>query len=148
MTPNHEQFPPSDAVARGYEGDDLNNKGLLVFLFFFFLTAVVLHAGLWVLLKNYLSTPRAEDNLPSAVTLIERFPSPQLQPSVGHHSTPREDLAALRRDEGRIFQQLGWETDAESFYPVIPERIVAQLQQREATTRPVTTTHAAKEGEK
>lgn len=137
-------------MARGYEGDDLNNNGLLVFLFFFLLTAVVLHTGLWVLLKYYLGVPRAEDKAPSAVELIERFPSPQLQPSVGHVTTPSEDLAAMRREETRVFEQLGWQRPPQSLYPAIPDQIIQELKQREAAnnpaTKPAPTTRGAKEG--
>jgi hypothetical protein len=150
VTQSHEQLPSPDAVARGYEGDDLNNNGLLVFLFFFLLTAVVLHTAIWVLLKYYLAAPRAEDKAPSAVELIERFPSPQLQPSVNHVTTPAEDLAAMRRQETAVFQQLGWQRPPQSPYPVIPDQIIQELKQREAAgspaTEPAATTRAAKEG--
>jgi hypothetical protein len=150
VTQSHEQLPSPDAVARGYEGDDLNNNGLLVFLFFFLLTAVVLHTAIWVLLKYYLAAPRAEDKAPSAVELIERFPTPQLQPSVDHNTTPSEDIAAMRSQERQIFQQLGWQRPPQSLYPTIPDQIIQELKQREAathaSTQPAATTRAAKEG--
>lgn len=136
MTQSSEQLPPSGALARGYEGDDLNVRGLLIFLICFLVTAVVIHIMLWQLLKHYFATPRAEDAAPSAVNLLERFPEPQLQPSIGHNTTPQEDLAALHQDENRIFNALGWKTKFDSSYPVIPDQIVTELQQHHATSQP------------
>ena len=136
MTQSSEQLPLPDALARGYEGDDLNVRGLLIFVIIFLITAVVLHILLWILLKYYFATPRAEDVAPSAVTLIERFPEPQLQPSIGHNTTPQEDLAALHQDENRIFNALGWQTKPDSYYPLIPDQIVTELQQRHAASQP------------
>jgi hypothetical protein len=146
VTQSNEQSPPPDAVARGYEGDDLSIRGLFIFFILFLLTAAIIHAFIWVLTLHYVWSPRVEDRAPSSVNFVERFPSPQLQPSVGHNTTPPQDLAALRLEEGRIFDALGWKKDPQSSYLIIPDQILQELKHREATTQ--ATSRATKEGAK
>lgn len=136
MTPSDEQLPSAETISRGYEGDDLSNRGLLVFVIAFICSVAAVQGGVWVLAEHYLWSPRAEDRAPSSVNLVEHYPSPQLQPSVGHNMTPEEDLAAMRHDEGQVFDALGWKRDEQSRNRVIPDGIVAELKQREAATQP------------
>ncbi len=144
MPPREEQTltPPSpEAIARGYELSDVSIKGLIYFVVFFLLTAVVLHAALWVLLKQYVSIPRAADAPKSAVTSVDRFTGPNIQPSIEDNRLPHQDMQGLRDTEAKLFEKMGWKTDAQSGNPTIPQDIVDQLSRRYAAasaTRPTT----------
>lgn len=139
MTQSGEQSPTPEALEKGYEPSDANYNGLLMFVVFFLLTAVVLHTGLWVLLNYYLELPRAEDQRRSSVPMAQRFPAPNLQPSVEHNKLPWQDLADLHRQEQQVFQEMGWKIDPQTQRPAVPADIVRELAQHEtrnATTRP------------
>ena len=87
--PSESNQPVSpEALQRGYESHGVNYKGLMIFLLVFILTAVVLHAGLWFLLKFYLGMERAADVPPSGVPVVERFIPPRLQPMPDKPSAP------------------------------------------------------------
>ena len=134
--------PPSpEAIARGYELSDAGTRGLLMFVIYFILTAIVLHLLLWFLLKHYVSIPRAVDVPKSSVPAIDRFTGPNLQPSIEDNRLPQQDMRRLRETEAALFNRMGWKTDPQTGNPTIPQDIVDQLSRRSTTppaTRPTT----------
>jgi hypothetical protein len=144
MTQSSEEVPPQQILRKGYEAADVSVRGLLWFVVIFLLTAAVLHTALWFLLKHYVSVPRVVDAPRSSVPSVTRFIEPNLQPSPNHNALPREDLAQLRWDEAKRFEQLGWNVESDTHSAHIPDSIVAQLVLRYSTAA---TTQAAGGGQ-
>ncbi len=116
-----------ESLIRRYEPLGVSSKGLLLFVFFFLLTAVVLQADLWVLLTYLVSRPRPQDQSDSIATLITPPPYPPLQPMPAHMNLPFQDLVLLRRKEDDRFRRSGWRIDPVTGQAVIPDSIVKQL---------------------
>ncbi len=127
MTHADQQSPSPQALQQGYERSEVSVRGLMIFLVIFLVSAVVIHAGVWILAEYYLAQPRAADVVTSAATPPERFPPPNLQPIEKHNELPWQDLADLRREKGLIFDELGWTTDPTTRQPRIPDDIVNKL---------------------
>jgi hypothetical protein len=134
--------PPSpESIARGYEVSDAGTRGLFLFIIFFLLTAIAIHVLVWMLLKYYVSLPRAVDEPKSSVPMVDRFTGPNLQPSLQDNRLPQQDMRNLRDADAKVFNRMGWKTDPRTGNPTIPQDIVDQLSRRyagQSTTRPTT----------
>lgn len=131
-TPPPPQPPPAEVIAKGYQPDQVKMSALLLCVVILLVGAVLIHVGVWWLLKSFMARPRVVDVPQSAVTEVDRFTSPSLQPTQQHDQFPWQDLAQLRAKEAGIFTQLGWKADPSTGSAQIPDSIVAQLQQRYA----------------
>jgi hypothetical protein len=127
MTTGSDQPVSREALELGYEPHGVSYRGLAYFLYFFLLTAVVLHTGLWVLLQYYDSLPTDASQPMSAVPMVNHFTSPHLQPSVEHPNMPWQDLSDLNQRTVQIFQKMGWGMDARTGAAEIPPAIVREL---------------------
>ncbi|HSV13530.1 MAG TPA: hypothetical protein VLI90_04680 [Tepidisphaeraceae bacterium] len=136
MAQAQDQLPSADALQRGYESITVSNRGLLIFLICFILTAVVLHWAMWVLIKYYAGMTRDADMPRSDVTRVDPFVDPRLQPSEPHPYLPWQDLASWRQEQQQVFDQLGWRQNQDNGRPHIPDDVVAALAARYATTGP------------
>ena|ERR1051326_7238495 len=125
----HEQLqvPSPDSLRRGYELPSVNLRGLGLFFILFIVTAIVLHLGLWGLLKFGTQGKRTVDYPESAVEFHAPPPGPQLQPSPAHPYVPAQDLAQMREEENRLFAKLGWQTEGSGGHVTIPETILVEL---------------------
>jgi len=122
-----DNYVSPEALEKGHQPHTESAFGLTLFLIFFGLAALIIHAGIWFLLRAYGSMPRSADQPLSQVNLKEQFVSPQLQPSQDHPYLPREDLLNLRARENRLFLHMGWAINLQTGEAVIPHRIVEQL---------------------
>jgi hypothetical protein len=116
-----------ESLIRRYEPLGISIRGLTLFVFFFLLTAAVLHADLWVLLTYLSSRPRPQDQSNSIATLITPPPYPPLQPMPAHMNLAFQDLVQLRHAEDDRFRRTGWRIDPVTGQAVIPDRIIKQL---------------------
>lgn len=127
MTMESDQPVSRQALEQGYEPHGVNFRGLAYFLYFFLLTAVVLHTGLWVLLRYYDSLPNGASAPMSAVPIVNQFIRPHLQPSVDHPNMPWQDLSDLNRRTVEMFGKMGWGMDTKTGAAEIPPAIVREL---------------------
>ena len=127
MSQTVEKPPSEETVKRGYELPDVSNKGMIIFFALFVLLGVVVHLVVWGLTEYFIRQPRDVDTVISAAPAQQRFPPPNLQPIERHNQLPYQDLADLRREEGQVFEQLGWKMDPETRTPHIPDDVVNQL---------------------
>jgi hypothetical protein len=138
-----------ESVRLGYEPERVGVRGLTIFLILFILSAAILHGLVWVLMKYYVDRDRAVDRPRSAFTSTQQPPpAPNLQPSVGHDTLDYQDMEAMRQQEDRMFQKLGWQVDPRTHEVEIPVQI-AQRVAEEALARakagPVPPTTTGKE---
>ena len=127
MTQASEQLPAPQIVRQGYEPADVSVRGLLWFVVVLVLCVFGSSVVSWFLVRHYMSVPRAVDVPRSSVPSIDRFTAPNLQPTQNHNALPQQDLAELRSDEAKIFDQLGWKVDPDTQAPRIPDAIVGEL---------------------
>src|SRR6202034_1173719 len=106
MTQTAEQPPSPQALERGYEPPEVNNRGLVVFFIIFAAVAVIINVGLWGLFKFYIAERRPVDAAMSAAPPQQRFPAPNLQPIERHNELPWQDLQDLQNEKNEIFKQL------------------------------------------
>ncbi len=115
------------ALEQGYELPGVNLKGLTLFVVFFILAAVVLHAALWVLLKYYVGERRPIDQPLSAIAPVGRLDEPRLQPVPEHDHLPWQDLQALMNEKNATFGQIGWSIDPQTGAAVVPSAVIRKL---------------------
>lgn len=87
-----------------HEERDVNVRGILLFAFWLFAAAVIIHIALWGFFKFLEKQAAARDPRPSPVAeqRTNKFPEPKLQPN------PVEDLARMRGREGETLHKYGW----------------------------------------
>ena len=139
MSNTEQRQPPyPESLQLGYEPAHAPVKGLLLYFFFFVLTAVVLHTGLWVLVLYY-STFQREPDLPqSVVQATDRFTEPKLQPTESHNTLPWQDLSTLLDLQQQRLLDMGWTHDVTTGQWFVPQNILQELQQRYAQKTPTT----------
>ena len=130
MTQTSEQLPAQKIVQQGYEPADVSVRGLLWFVVVLVMCVFCSSVLSWFLVRHYMSVPRAVDVPRSSVPSIDRFTEPNLQPTQKHNALPPQDLAELRSDEAKIFDQLGWKLDPDTQAAQIPNSIVGDLARR------------------
>ncbi len=129
-----------EALRLGYEPSKLDVRGLGLFLLYLCIAAIVIHVGVWVLLKHYASLTDGRTAPMSAVRAESHGVEPALQPSPQHDTTPPQDLAHMRAGENEVFARMGWHMDKGAHDPTIPPEIVASMVGRTAhpSTAPAT----------
>lgn len=131
--------PPTEAIERGYEVGDVSVKGATYVTIGFIVLGVVTHIFLTLVWKVTYSRAVVDDPARSAV-IDERPPThrPPLQPSPWHDSTPKQDMAALRGNEAKVFQSMGWEMTDKHPLPKVPDSILEKVATRPGmpSTRP------------
>ena len=121
----------------------LSGRGIGWFVFWFVAVAVVIHVGLWLLIKQYDRDFRQAEQPTSVIADGPAVPpgeqGPPLQPSTPHDALPREDLAAMHQAEDEVFARLGW-VDQATHTVRVPDAVVSAVAHRpgSATTRPGT----------
>jgi hypothetical protein len=141
-----------ESVDRGYEPMLLRGRAIGWFVFWFVAVAVVIHAGLWLLVKQYDRDSRQAERPTSIIADGGAVPpgeqGPPLQPSTPHDALPREDLAAMHQAEDEVFAHLGW-VDQTTHTIRVPDAVVSAVAKRTggASTRPTTAQTARAERE-
>ena len=111
MDPTTSKSAPSpEAVGQGYEPARMSARAMVWFVVSFFVTMAVIFWALHPVMHHFTREAREIDPQRSAAGETEGLPpgAPALQPSVDHDTLPREDLAAMRAEEDRVFAHLGW----------------------------------------
>lgn len=118
------------ALKQGYEPEGLSVKWLLLCVYLLMMTALVIHVGLWVLLRYLVTTP-VEADAPltgiSPAVAVQHFNDPRLQPMVGHDKVPWQDLDQTHAKADATFEAMGWKIDPATGTPIIPAAIITQL---------------------
>lgn len=127
---------PADSITAGHEPDTLRVRAIVWLVVGFIAFAIVMHWGIWLLLKHDVAQPRYTDRPRSIVHADPGPPSeaPALQPIPQHDVVPRQDAAEMREAENHIFTQLGWSLDAHG-HARIPDSIIRTVAAR-SSTRP------------
>jgi hypothetical protein len=91
----------------------MSARAMVWFVVSFLVTMAVIFWALHPVMRHFMREAREIDPQRSAVGETEGLPpgAPALQPSVEHDTLPREDLAAMRAEEDRVFAHLGWLDD-------------------------------------
>lgn len=133
-----------EALELGYEPQRVPVRGILLFIMLFAIALAAIQALVWWIMRVYEKQNDYLDAPASAVRHEGPPPAPNLQPSLGHNSQPREDLESLRRQEDAIFDGLGWNVNAATHEVKIPPALVSRLaadeQSRARQQVPPTTT--------
>jgi hypothetical protein len=108
------------------------------FVVSFFVTMAVIFWALHPVMHHFTREAREIDPAQSSVEETEGLPpgAPALQPSVEHDMLPREDLAAMRAEEDRMFAHLGWMDDKKRV--TVPRALVDRVGKAAATTQATT----------
>ncbi len=135
----HKADVSAESRKRGYEASTITVRGLGIFFVLFCISGVLIHIGVWYLLKFYFAEKRSAEAPKSAVTHVEPRFEPRLQPSPVHDTNPPQDLATMHQGENRIFSHMGWEVVPGGTDVRIPSQIVRMLESRRAapSTNPV-----------
>jgi hypothetical protein len=144
-----------DSLTRGYERRDIRMRWIVGFLIILIVSAVVIHTGVWFLLKGLVHGERSVDrpqsvlNESDAGAPLNVAPpdAPSLQPTQRHDRTPPEDLAAMRGQEDQVLAAMGWTIDPTTHRPVVPASLAAVVASRQSTSRPSTTQASSTAGE-
>lgn len=133
--------PSRISVGQGYEPDGIRLRWLAIAVAGLIVSAVIIHAALWWLLKSEVRHVRSVDR-PMSVVPAAATPTtgPALQPSIHHDRTPPEDLAAMRRSEDEVFRAMGWDVQPQGASPpdALIARAAANAARRKPTTSPAT----------
>ena len=123
----HGHDPSPNDIDRGYEGNNISVRGMIVFVAAFVVAAAVIHTIIWLVLLGMQERQLAEntERFPpplfsqSMMDVVRRPPPPNLQPSPEHDRVAWRDMDDLRGEqEGSLIkpeQGRGWEpvyTDA------------------------------------
>lgn len=134
MDPTTSKSAPSpEAVGQGYEPARMSARAMVWFVVSFFVTMAVIFWALHPVMWHFTREAREIDPNGSAVETTEGLPpgAPPLQPTKEHDRLPKEDLAAMRSAEDRVFAHLGWLDDKGRV--MVPARLVERVG-RAATT--------------
>jgi hypothetical protein len=125
-TSERSNSPPSaEAIARGHELRDVNIRAILFLAAAVALGAVIVHVGLWFLLRSYQAEAKAED--PQLSPLAEQHPvprGPRLQ------QTPIRDFDEYRADQERQLSTYGWADDRHEHVRIPIARAIDILAER------------------
>jgi hypothetical protein len=119
----HGHDPGPNDIERGYEGNNISVRGMIVFVAAFVVAAAVIHTIIWLVLVGMQERQRAENTQrfppplfsESMMDVVRRPPPPNLQPSPAHDRVAWRDMDDLRREqEGSLTrikpeQGRGWE---------------------------------------
>jgi hypothetical protein len=135
MTQQTQQALPPESLARGYEREEFRLRWFVGAVVCLVLFAAAMHVGLWYLTKAD-SRPRLADRPASSVAEYRpTMSAPPLQSAAGHDRLPRQDLAAMRQAEDRIFADLGWKVDGQTHRATPPDALVRRVADRYASNR-------------
>ena len=141
MAKDQLQGPSSESLEAGYETTTVSVKGLAWMVVCLVVLAVVVHVGIWALLKGYWYADVRTDRLVSALQAVPQPPppGPRIQPNPFDSTEPDrpsnlppDDLQAMYRGEDEAFRQMGWTVDERSHVLTIPARFIEQVIQEEA----------------
>jgi hypothetical protein len=114
-----------EGVVRGHERRDVNLRVILITLFIMGVTAIVIHAALWYLMRAYAANPaEAAERAAADARGSQIPPEPRLQIS------PPSDLAGVRREETAALSSWGWADKAHGFAHIPIDRAMDLLVQR------------------
>lgn len=117
-----------------HEANTIRLRGMLIFLGCFIACAIGIHAGVYWLFAVDRHRAKSENVEITGLRVVRELPpEPRLQPSVGHGTLPRADLAAMQEHDRAAFERLHW-IDPSTGQVRIPDDIVARVAQLSAPT--------------
>src|SRR5690349_6994291 len=107
MDSNQLHKPSDESLAARYELSTVSVRGLLWFVAGLIVVAVVVHVGIWILLRAYEKVYAASSKPTSAVvekdTRLPLPPTPRLQPTFGDvNNIPAADLQLMYNGEDEL----------------------------------------------
>jgi hypothetical protein len=125
----------------GYERSNPNVRGIFWFCVWFVVINAIILVVIWYIYRGMIHTRQQADVARSALAGDRPSPpEPRLQPTIGrpgdpssgHSNMPWQDWDDMRRDTNAEFMRRGWEINADTDEPKIPQTILEEVARQTA----------------